>query len=102
MCSHGYYSVISPERAAAIEGKIPQTAEVPEELVEVCAERLQLTAEDNLHHRTIDRIISEPPLGAKSDDLSFFAKIRAEMVRATNKVVLSTKSFSLVEQKYIL
>ncbi|MBW1635755.1 MAG: acetyl-CoA carboxylase carboxyl transferase subunit alpha/beta [Deltaproteobacteria bacterium] len=94
MTSHGYYSVISPEGAAAIEGKIGEGARVPRELVEVCADRLRLTAEDNLKNRTIDRIIHEPPLGARRDDFSFFSKLRAEMLRATDKVVLSTKSFS--------
>lgn len=94
MASHGYYSVISPEGAAAIEGKIREGSKVPKELIEVCADRLKLTAKDNLERKTIDRIIYEPPLGARRDDFSFFAKIRAEMLRATDKVVLSTKSFS--------
>ena len=94
MASHGYYSVISPEGAAAIEGKIREGSKVPKELIEVCADRLKLTAEDNLERGTIDRIIYEPMLGARRDDFAFFAKIRAEMLRATDKVVLSTKSFS--------
>lgn len=94
MASHGYYSVISPEGAAAIEGKIREGSKVPRELIEVCAERLKLTAKDNLKNGTIDRIIYEPSLGARRDDFSFFAKIRAEMIRATDKVVLATKSFS--------
>jgi acetyl-CoA carboxylase carboxyl transferase subunit beta len=94
MASHGYYSVISPEGAAAIEGKIREGAKVPRELVEVCADRLRLTAKDNLEKGTIDRIVYEPMLGARRDDFSFFAKLRAEMVRATDKVVLSAKSFS--------
>lgn len=94
MASHGYYSVISPEGAAAIEGKIREGSKVPKELIEVCADRLKLTAEDNLNKGTIDRIIYEPLLGARRDDFSFFAKLRAEMLRATDKVVLSTKSFS--------
>lgn len=94
MASHGYYSVISPEGAAAIEGKIREGSKVPKELIEVCADRLKLTAKDNLEKRTIDRIIYEPRLGARRDDFAFFAKIRAEMLRATDKIVLSTKSFS--------
>ncbi|PID74412.1 MAG: acetyl-CoA carboxylase carboxyl transferase subunit alpha/beta [Deltaproteobacteria bacterium] len=94
MASHGYYSVISPEGAAAIEGKIREGEKVPKELVEVCADRLKLTAKDNLRRKTIDRIIYEPSLGARRDDFAFFAKLRAEMLRATDKVVLSTKSFS--------
>jgi acetyl-CoA carboxylase carboxyl transferase subunit beta len=94
MASHGYYSVISPEGAAAIEGKIREGSKVPKELIEVCADRLRLTAEDNLKNGTIDRIIYEPLLGARRDDFAFFAKLRAEMLRATDKIVLSTKSFS--------
>ncbi len=94
MASHGYYSVISPEGAAAIEGKIREGSKVPKELIEVCADRLKLTAKDNLEKGTIDRIIYEPLLGARRDDFAFFAKLRAEVLRATDKVVLSTKSFS--------
>ena len=93
MCSHGYYSVISPEGAAAIEGKIREGEKVPKELIEVCAERLKLTARDNRSLGTIDAIVKEPPLGARHDDFAFFAQIRAEVTRATDKVVLSAKSF---------
>ncbi len=93
MASHGYYSVISPEGAAAIEGKIGEGSKVPGELVEVCADRLKLTARDNLQRGTIDQIIDEPLLGARRDDFAFFARLRAEMVRATDKVVLSCKGF---------
>ncbi len=93
MASHGYYSVISPEGAAAIEGRITEGNKVPRELIEVCADRLRLTALDNLNHGIIDSIIKEPPLGARRDDFSFFAKLRTEMIRATDRVVLSAKSF---------
>ena len=47
MASHGYYSVIAPEGAAAIEGKIREGSKVPKELLEVCADRLKLTAKDD-------------------------------------------------------
>lgn len=93
MASHGYYSVISPEGAAAIEGKIREGSKVPKELIEVCADRLRLTAQDNLIRGTIDRIIQEPQLGARRDDFAFFAQLREEMIEATNKVILDTKSF---------
>jgi len=93
MCSHGYYSVISPEGAAAIEGRIQEGEKVPKELIEVCAERLKLTARDNRSLGTIDAIVKEPQLGARHDDFAFFAQIRSEITRATDKVVLSTKSF---------
>ena len=94
MTSHGYYSVISPEGAAAIEGKVREGSKVPKELIEVCADRLRLTAQNNLKNKTIDRIVYEPQMGARKDDFGFFSKLRAEMLRATDKVVLSTKSFS--------
>ncbi len=93
MCSHGYYSVISPEGAAAIEGKVKEGTKVPKELIEVCAERLKLTATDNLALGTIDYIVKEPPLGARRDDFAFFTQLRAEVMQATDQVILSTKSF---------
>ncbi len=92
MFSHGYYSVISPEGAAAIEGKVREGNKVPPELIEQCAKQLHITAEDNLRLGTIDRIIHEPPLGAKSDNFNFFSMIRSEIIRATDEVVLKTKS----------
>ncbi|MEW6220524.1 MAG: carboxyl transferase domain-containing protein [Thermodesulfobacteriota bacterium] len=92
MLSHGYYSVISPEGAAAIEGKIREGEKVPRELVEACAERLAITATDNLRLGTIDRIIPEPALGARRDDFDFFRRLKYEVIRATDEVVLKTKS----------
>ncbi|NNK95959.1 MAG: acetyl-CoA carboxylase carboxyl transferase subunit alpha/beta [Desulfobacterales bacterium] len=93
MASHGYYSVISPEGAAAIEGRVTEGKKAPRELIEVCADRLRLTALDNLNHGIIDRIVPEPPLGSRRDDFLFFSKLRSEMISATDRVVLSTKSF---------
>lgn len=93
MASHGYYSVISPEGAAAIEGRITEGNKAPRELIEVCADRLRLTALDNLNHGIIDRILKEPPLGARRDDFVFFARLRTEMISATDRVALSAKSF---------
>ncbi len=92
MFSHGYYSVISPEGAAAIEGRVGEGQKAPKELVEQCAEYLKITAQDNLDLGTIDRIVEEPPLGAKHDDFAFFKRLRFEMMRATDEVVLKTKS----------
>ncbi len=102
MTSHGYYSVISPEGAAAIEGKVREGEKAPRELIEVCADRLRLTAKDNLRNGTIDQIIQEPQLGARRDDFAFFAQIRSEMIRATDKVVLETKSFSALRSYEIM
>ncbi len=93
MASRGYYSVISPEGAAAIEGRIKEGGKVPRKLVEHCADQLSMTARDNLELGTIDRIVEEPPLGAKRNDFKFFKRLRYEMVRATDEVVLGTKSF---------
>ncbi len=102
MASHGYYSVISPEGAAAIEGKVREGEKVPKELIEVCADRLKLTAENNLKLGTIDKIIYEPQLGARQDDFAFFSKLRTEIVSATDKVVLSTKSFRTFRSNEIM
>ncbi len=93
MGSRGYYSVISPEGAAAIEGRIREGEKVPKELVEHCAAQLRITAKDNLVLKTIDRVIEEPPLGARREDFAFFRRLRYEMVRATDEIVLQTKSF---------
>ena len=92
MFSHGYYSVISPEGAAAIEGRVMEGRKVSPELVEKCARQLNITATDNLRLGTIDRIIQEPQLGGMTDDFHFFARIRSEIIRATDEVVLKTKS----------
>lgn len=92
MFSHGYYSVISPEGGAAIEGKVREGEKIPAEMVESCAERLKITAADNLRLKTIDRVVDEPVLGAKRDDFEFFKRVKYEMIRATDEVVLKTKS----------
>lgn len=102
MTSHGYYSVISPEGAAAIEGRVREGSKVPRELIEVCADRLRLTAKDNIDNGTIDRVIQEPALGARRDDFTFFGQIRSEMIRATDKVVLSAKNFSAIRSYEIM
>ncbi|WP_456432538.1 acetyl-CoA carboxylase carboxyl transferase subunit alpha/beta [Thermosulfuriphilus sp.] len=93
MGSRGYYSVISPEGAAAIEAKLKEGQKASPELLEWCARQLKLTAEDNLKLGTIDRIVPEPPLGARREDFRFFKRLRYEIIRATDEVVLKTKSF---------
>jgi acetyl-CoA carboxylase carboxyl transferase subunit beta len=92
MFSNGYYSVISPEGAGAIEGKIQEGEKIPKELLEDCAKWLRITADDNLKLGTIDRVVDEPILGAKRDDFAFFKRVKFEMIRATDEVVLKTKS----------
>ncbi|MCD6548969.1 MAG: acetyl-CoA carboxylase carboxyl transferase subunit alpha/beta [Thermodesulfobacterium sp.] len=100
MAEKGYYSVISPEGAAAIEAKLKE-GRPPRELVEKCAKALKLTAKDNLEFGTIDRIISEPPLGARRKDYEFFRKLKFELIRATDEVVLQTRSLKFL-RKYAL
>ncbi len=96
MFSHGYYSVISPEGAAAIEGRLRGGQRATPELIELCAQNLHLTAKDNLEFGYIDRIIQEPILGARPNHYDFFRALRQEMIRATDEAVLSIRSpFSL-------
>ncbi|MDE7064161.1 MAG: acetyl-CoA carboxylase carboxyl transferase subunit alpha/beta, partial [Desulfovibrionaceae bacterium] len=65
MLSHGYYSVISPEGAAAIEGRLKPGQRATPELIERCADSLKITAQDNLRFGYIDHVVQEPPLGAR-------------------------------------
>ena len=91
MLSHGYYSVISPEGAAAIEGRLEAGQRATPELIEHCAENLHITAQDNLRFGYIDRIVQEPPLGARPWHFDFFRHLRQEIIRATDEVVISTR-----------
>ncbi len=100
MAEKGYYSVISPEGAAAIEAKL-KDGRPPRELVEKMAKALKLTARDNLELGTIDRIIPEPPLGARRRDYDFFKRLKFELIRATDEVVLHTRSLKML-RKYAL
>ncbi|WP_045215283.1 acetyl-CoA carboxylase [Desulfonatronovibrio magnus] len=95
MMSHGYYSVISPEGAAAIEGRLRGGARATPELVDRCAQQLKITAQDNLRMGYIDRILQEPPLGARSEHFDFFKKLRQEVILATDEVILSVRGFKL-------
>lgn len=94
MLSHGYYSVISPEGAAAIEGHLRGGARASADLVERCAKDLHLTAEDNLKFGYIDKIIQEPVLGARPYHYEFFRTIRQEVIRATDEVVLAARGLA--------
>lgn len=101
MLTHGYYSVISPEGAAAIESGIRQGERAPPELIEECARRLKMTAEDNLANGYIDRIIQEPALGARPDHFDFFKSLRQEVIGATDRVVLEVKGLKLLRAKLL-
>jgi acetyl-CoA carboxylase carboxyl transferase subunit beta len=92
MAEKGYYSVISPEGAAAIVAKL-RDGRPPRELVEKMAKALKLTARDNLELGTIDRIIPEPPLGARKKDYEFFKRLKIELIKATDEVILRTRGF---------
>lgn len=100
MAEKGYYSVISPEGAAAIEANL-KDERPPRELVEKCAKFLKLTSYDNLKLGTIDRIVPEPPLGARRRDFEFFKRLKIELIKATDEVVLHTKSLKMF-RKYVL
>lgn len=100
MAEKGYYSVISPEGAAAIEAKL-KDQRPPRELVEKMAINLKLTAKDNLQLGTIDRIVKEPPLGARRRDYEFFKTLKFELIKATDEVVLQTRSLKMF-RKYAL
>ncbi|BCS87267.1 carboxyl transferase domain-containing protein [Pseudodesulfovibrio sediminis] len=95
MLSHGYYSVISPEGAAAIEGRIRGSQRAPTELIESCAMAQKITAQDNLANGYIDEIIEEPPLGARADHFDFYKQVREQIIRATDEVTLSVRGIRL-------
>lgn len=96
MLSHGYYSVISPEGAAAIEGRLRQGQRADPELIERCARQLKMMAEDNLASGYIDRVVQEPPLGARPEHYDFFKTLRGELIWATNQSVLKAKGLQLL------
>lgn len=95
MLSHGYYSVISPEGAAAIEGRIKAGERASPDLIEKCAEQLKITAEDNLRFGYIDKVIQEPPLGARPWHFDFYKNLRQEVLRATDEVVISARGWPM-------
>ncbi|ACS80893.1 carboxyl transferase domain-containing protein [Maridesulfovibrio salexigens] len=95
MLSHGYYSVISPEGAAAIEANLKGGKRVDNALIGNCARKLGITAEDNLEMGYIDRVVQEPHLGAKPASYDFFRTLRSEVIRATNEVCISVKGLKL-------
>ena len=92
MFSHGYYSVISPEGAAAIEGRLKAG-----QLIESCARNLRITAQDNLRFGYVDRVVQEPPLGARPWHFDFFRSLRQEVLRATDEVVISTRRMPVLK-----
>lgn len=95
MLSHGYYSVISPEGAAAIEGHLKSGQRANPELVEQCALQMNITAQDNLRMGYVDHVIQEPCLGARPYHYDFFRTLRQEVLRVTDEVSISVRGFHL-------
>ena len=95
MLSHGYYSVISPEGAAAIEANLKESKErAAAQTIEECALNLRITAEDNLRMGYVDEIIQEPPLGARCRNFDFFRLLRQEVLRSTDEIVLRVRGLA--------
>ena len=95
MLSHGYYSVISPEGAAAIEGRLREGQRATSELIEFCAMHQNITAQDNLRMGYVDRVVHEPNLGARPFHYDFYRALRQEILRATDEAVLGVRGLSL-------
>jgi len=98
MFSHGYYSVISPEGAAAIECKFHGLTRPTPELIELCAKHQQITAQDNLRNGYIDAVLQEPPLGARPEHFDFFRMLRSEVIRATDEAVMSVRGVNILRR----
>jgi acetyl-CoA carboxylase carboxyl transferase subunit beta len=92
MLSHGYYSVISPEGAAAIEGRLRGDGRAANDLVEACAKRMKITAADNLRMGYVDHVVPEPHLGARPFHYDFFRTLRHELLRVTDEISISMRS----------
>jgi acetyl-CoA carboxylase carboxyl transferase subunit beta len=95
MLSHGYYSVISPEGAAAIVGGSRGDRRVDSKLIEHCAEQLKITAEDNRAMGYVDWRVTEPDLGARPEHYDFFRKLRKSVIWSTDEIVLNVKGLRL-------
>lgn len=102
MLSHGYYSVISPEGAAAIEGRIKPGQKASSELVENCARQLKITAQDNLTMGYVDRVVQEPVLGARTEHFDFFRVLRQEVINATDEVILNVRGMNYFRAKAVI
>lgn len=96
MLSHGYYSVISPEGAAAIEGRLKKGQKAEASLVDKCAQQLKITADDNRAMGYVDKVLKEPVLGARPENFDFFRNLRQEVIRATDDVVLRVKGVRFI------
>jgi len=95
MMSHGYYSVISPEGAAAIEGRLRGGQRAEPKLIEHCAKQLKMTADDNRAMGFVDWKINEPELGARPEHYDFFRKLRKSVISSTDEIVLNVRGMRL-------
>ena len=92
MMENAYYSVITPEGCASIllrdSGKARQAAAL-----------LKLTPRDLLRFRVVDRIVSEPAVGAHKDKAGAAAALKADIL--TSLAVLSRRSVeSMLAQRH--
>ena len=92
MMENAYYSVITPEGCASIllrdSGKARQAAAL-----------LKLTPRDLLRFRVVDRIVSEPEVGAHKDKAGAAAALKADILASL--AVLSRRSVeSLLAQRH--
>ena len=92
MQERAIYSVIAPEGAATILYRDP--ARAPE-----VAERLRLTAHDVLRAGIADRIVPEPPGGAKSDPAGAAALLK-EAIVASLDTLADRRPDRLVADRY--
>jgi acetyl-CoA carboxylase carboxyl transferase subunit alpha len=92
MLEHAYYSVISPEGAAAILWRDAAQAQQ-------AAEALHITAQDLLELGVVDRIIPEPKGGAHRDPDAQAARIK-EAILETLKPLLEMDGEALVADRH--
>jgi acetyl-CoA carboxylase carboxyl transferase alpha subunit len=92
MQEHAFYSVISPEAAAAILYR--DASRAPE-----VAAALKLTAADLLRLKVIDRIIPEPAGGAHTDPSAATEAVRQHLLAALGDLS-RLSSTRLVERRY--
>lgn len=91
MLSHGYYSVVSPEGATAIKGRLKPDQRATPKFIKRCTTQLHITAEDSLQFGYIDRVIQGSSLDARPYHYDFFRTLRQEIIRATDETVLSVR-----------
>lgn len=92
MLEHAWYSVISPEGAAALLWKDAA-------LAEKAAREMRITAQDLLELGVIDEVIPEPLGGAHQDKMAAIAAIKEAVLRHL-KALMALSKASLVNDRY--